>query len=330
MPQSPQRTYRKALSWLVKIAIVLAAFWFIYKEVFAKQDILLNFRDMLDHPLDYQLLALVLLLVFVNWGFESMKWKSLIDKLERITYRKAFQAILSGVTVSIFTPNRIGEYAGRIFHLEKADRINAVLVTMVCGISQLLVTIFTGLIAVAIFTHRFIQIEQYMSIYYYYSLLILVIGVAFFLLFAYLNASLVAPMIKKMEILGKYRSYGRLFSRFSKAELTKVLTYSFGRYAVFTLQFFLLLRIFGVEIDYPNALMLISITYFVMAIIPTIAIAELGVRGSVAVYFIGMVSNNDLGILTASFMLWLINLALPALLGSLFIFKLKFFRQKTT
>lgn len=131
-----------------------------------------------------------------------------------------------------------------------------------------------------------------------------------------------------MTILGKWRAYGRLFSRFSKAELGKVLAYSFGRFGVFTLQFFLLLRVFEVEISYPTALMLISITYFVMAIIPTIAIAELGVRGSVAVFFIGMASGNELAILTASFLLWLINLAFPALIGTLFVFNLKFFRAK--
>lgn len=330
LEQSAQTTnYRKSISWAIKVAIVLAAFWFIYKEIFTKQHIIENFKMMLDRPLEIRLLLLTIGLTFVNWGFESLKWKSLIDKIEKISFLTAYKAILSGVTVSIFTPNRVGEYAGRIFHLEKADRINAVLITMVCGVAQLLVTIFAGIIALAFFAPANLNIEEHISIYYYYALLVIFIGGAGFLLFAYLNASLMAPVIKRMKILGKWRRYGKLFGKFEKAELLKVLLYSFGRFAVFTLQFYLLLLIFGVTIPYFPAVMMISITYFVMAIIPTIAIAELGIRGVVSVYLISMVVSvpNELGILTASFALWLVNLAFPALLGSLFIFNLKFFRQ---
>ena len=96
---------------------------------------------------------------------------------------------------------------------------------------------------------------------------------------------------------------------------------------VFTFQFFLLLQLFEVEIDYLNAMMMISMTYFVMTAVPTIAITELGVRGSMAVYFIGMIATNVKSIFMASSMLWLINLAIPALIGVLFIFQLRFFRK---
>ena len=326
MPLPQNKQAFKIISWSIKIAIVAFAFWFIYLQVIAKQDILEGLGDLLESPSQNPLIFLVLILVFVNWGFEAFKWKSLIDKVETISIAKAYKAIFSGVTVSIFTPNRIGEYAGRIFHLEKADRINAVLITMICSVSQLLVTVFAGLISITIFFPAFFPIDNYLPEIYYYALAVLTFALAIFLLAAYLNTSLLSPVIKKMTILGKWRAYGRLFSRFSKAELKKVLIFSFGRYAVFTFQFFLLLHIFELNISYPTALMLISITYFVMAIIPTIAIAELGIRGSVAVYFIGMTGGNELAILTASFLLWLINLALPALIGTLFVFNLKFFR----
>lgn len=331
MEARTKSNFRKVFSLSVKLAILAAAFWFIYKEIFVveegEQDFIKEFKDLIDGPIEYNLLAIVFVLVFFNWGFESLKWKSLIDKVEKISIYRAFKAIFSGVTVSIFTPNRVGEYVGRVFHLQKADRINAILITMICGVAQLLVTVATGLAAGVVFMPRYTTVVEQFG-FYYYAVAVLVIAIAGFLLFGYLNASLVTPVIKKIRILGKWRRYGKLFARFSKAELLKVLLYSFGRYAVFTLQFYLLLRIFGVHIGYLPAMMMISLTYFVMAIIPTIAIAELGVRGSVAVYFLGMLSPNEVGILSASFALWIVNLALPALLGSLFIFNLKFFKQE--
>jgi len=70
--------------------------------------------------------------------------------------------------------------------------------------------------------------------------------------------------------------------------------------------------------------------YLVMAAIPTITLTELGVRGSVSLYFIGLYftnHNNDIAILSATTMVWIINLVIPALIGAVFVFRLKFFRK---
>ncbi|MFT4545450.1 MAG: hypothetical protein ACI9EQ_001925, partial [Bacteroidia bacterium] len=61
--------------------------------------------------------------------------------------------------------------------------------------------------------------------------------------------------------------------------------------------------------------------------VPTIAITELVTRGAVATKFLEILSPNVSGIVSASSMLWLINLAVPALIGVIFIFQLKFFRK---
>jgi len=80
---------------------------------------------------------------------------------------------------------------------------------------------------------------------------------------------------------------------------------------------------------------LISLIYFTMAIIPTIALTELGIRGSVALYFFGLYvgkfplidGTNNIGVFAASTILWMINVGLPALIGSIFVFRLQFFRK---
>lgn len=78
-------------------------------------------------------------------------------------------------------------------------------------------------------------------------------------------------------------------------------------------------------------MMLIAMTYFVMAAIPTIALADLGIRGSVSIFFIGayfvLEQSAAPEILAASTMIWAINLALPAILGMLFINRLKIVRK---
>jgi hypothetical protein len=110
---------------------------------------------------------------------------------------------------------------------------------------------------------------------------------------------------------------------------------SFARYVVFSTQYILLLYALGVNIPFYYAYLFISLIYFIMAIIPTIALTELGIRGSVAIYFFGfyfsplMTGSADLnlGILMASILLWVINLGFPAVAGSIFLFRLQFFRN---
>ena len=96
---------------------------------------------------------------------------------------------------------------------------------------------------------------------------------------------------------------------------------------VFTTQFFILLQVFGVDVSYIDAIILATVMLFVISVIPTIAITEIGVRGSVALFLFGLVSANTVGILSSTFVMWTINLLLPALIGTIFIFTLNFFRK---
>jgi uncharacterized membrane protein YbhN (UPF0104 family) len=155
------------------------------------------------------------------------------------------------------------------------------------------------------------------------------------LLLLFFNVSFLTNIVNRLPTkLDKVKQYGEVFSLFTKKELLLVLLYSLCRYVIFIAQFYLLLLLFGVKIPLCETMIMTAMLYLVMAAIPTFAFTELGIRGSVAVYFIGMyfeihdpAGANDLGILAASTVLWLINLAIPALAGALLIFRLKFFRK---
>ena len=322
--------YYKIVNFIIKTTVVIAVFGFIYKQIFYKEDLdsiqrLLN--NMMSSPGDVLLLFLAILLMLVNWGLEAIKWKILIRKIEKISFLRSLKAIFSGVSVSIFTPNRIGEFGGRVFYLEKADRMQAVLITILGSMSQLLITIVFGAISFLIFINSYpseINLSQYLS-----YLLIFIVGSAIVLLITiFLNVSLLTRLLNKFPFLSKYKKYSDVFSYYSSIELTNLLLLSFGRYIVFTLQFYLLLIVSDVNIPLLEVIMSISLMFFVMAVIPTIALTELGIRGSVAIYFIGMLSDNKIGILTSSFGLWIVNLAIPALIGAVFVLGLKFFRFK--
>ncbi len=127
----------------------------------------------------------------------------------------------------------------------------------------------------------------------------------------------------------------RIFSSYSNRELAKVLLFSFLRYIVFTTQYILLLRLFGIQIPLSAIVLIIPIIYLISSAIPSIALVEFGVKGSIALFLFTyyMTLNADhtpihLAIIATSTFIWAINLIIPALLGSIFVFDLTLFRKK--
>jgi len=335
----------KTYNLIVRLAIIFATYYFIYKQVFyhRKLDYVVDsFVELMDEPHVYFFIVWITILMIVNWGIESLKWQFLINKIERVPFLKAFEAVLSGISVSVFTPNRVGEWFGRVFILEKANPWKGVFITMVGSLSQLLITIIVGSIALLFYIPIYIRnTELYANYsYLYYGIILLVVVIIATLILIFLNVtslpSFVSRILRKRFV--HFNEYFSVISTFTTFELTTVLLLSFLRYCVFTLQFYLFLMTFSVEIPLLHGLMIISLVFFIMTAIPTVTLAELGVRGSVSLYFIGLYFERfseltdkiNIGIISSSSSLWLINLAIPAILGTFFVYRLRFFRKKSS
>lgn len=326
---------RKSINILSRILFVGLALWFIYRQTAGSN----NFNQfaeslkILFHDEYTQLLfGLVLLLMPLNWGLESLKWKLLISHLEKVSLFDSFRSVMTGITISLFTPNRVGEFFGRAFTLRSGETIKGALLTIAGSISQLLITLIAGFIAMIFFVPIYILQDISWQKWLYAGLVFILVAFSAMLIALYLKVPFLTEQFEKLvrPSWRKINSYLQAIDHLSQDELIRVLIFSLLRYFVFSLQFFILLRIFGVSIPYPDALMLIAMTYFVMSAIPTVALADLGIRGSVSIYFLGMYFNGNnftIEILAASTAVWMINLALPAITGILFIHRLKIFRR---
>ncbi len=331
---------RKTYNIIIRLTIILATYGFIYKQIILKNnysDFVRSLNDTFNNAHFILLFCLVFVLVFINWGIESFKWKYLIEKIEVLSFSKSVKAVLSGISVSIFTPNRIGEYFGRAFILEKANRVEGILITIIGSISQLLITIIFGSISLIFFIPEFFDISEYFNGYFFIGFVISVIAILASLLIFFFNIKILTSILesfsKKKWI--KFRKRIKIFSQYSKKELLTVLLLSFLRYIIFALQFYILLKAFSVDVIFSQSIMIVSIIFLVMTALPTVTLAELGIRGSVTLYFFGLyfekhglpIEQSNIGTILASSALWIINLAIPALLGTLFVFNLKFFRK---
>ena len=305
------------------------AFWILYQKVFSNEsfaEIKAQFLSILSQGSFLDIL-IVFILMFVNWSIDAIKWQFLVSKLEKVSFWLALKAVFLGITVSIFTPNRVGEFGGRVFCLQYADRIKAVLVTIFGNITQLVSTVIFGTLAFLYFSSQYTYLIFTKSDYGIYILSLLSIVVVSVLLYLLFNVSKLSGLFTAWKFLEKYKSYAPVFSLFSSSDISKVLFLSMLRYGVYSFQFFLLIRFVNIDISLLQSLTMSSLTFLSMSIIPTIALTEIGVRGSLAIYFFGLLSENSIGIMTASFALWIINLVVPAILGVFFVYQLKFFRK---
>jgi hypothetical protein len=276
---------------------------------------------------------LVIVLMLANWSCEAFKWRVLVGHIQKISFVTAFKAILSGLSVSLAmnTPNGSGEYIGRILYVKQGNRLRAITLTLVGSISQLIVTMVLGTIGLFLLRDKFYNATSdtfHLSFHLSDAIAYGCVAFTTFLAGVYFELSWLVRLIEKIPFVKKYSFFIQKLEDFRWQELLKVLIISALRYSVFVVQYLLLLQVFNVGIPIFTAFWLITIMFLALAVVPTIALAELGVRGRISIFLFGMYSTNTLGIVFTASAIWLINLVVPALAGSLFLLGIKLFRSK--
>jgi uncharacterized membrane protein YbhN (UPF0104 family) len=270
-----------------------------------------------------------LLLVLVNWGLEAVKWQILLKPLEQISITKAIKAILAGVAFSINTPNRIGEYGGRVLYVKDGHRWQAVSLTIAGSLSQLIVTLAAGVAGLlALLSQPSLLQSSAVHALWVQALLYGTIAVTVFLCVLYFKLSWLVKWLKKIPRGNNFLKHIAVIENLDVRFLLRVIGLSLLRYIVFVIQFILLLQLFIGSINTGIACMMVSIVYLVLAIIPTIALAEIGIRGKVSLLLFGMITTNTLGIVAATLAIWCINLIIPAIIGTILFASLKIFSDK--
>lgn len=250
----------------------------------------------------------------INWALEAFKWQKIISKYELLSYKIAVKAVFSGATLNIITPNQIGDFAGRVIHLQVLNKIKGSLATVIGHTAQVLVTCMFGAYALYVFGDTFFK-QQWMVI----------LGIALILIsvLLYLKLAWLYPYVMRIKWLQKFKNYLAVFGDFSSIELWQILNISLLRYIVFTSQYILLLHFYKVDVSLADAIACLAGTFFVQSVVPSFLLLEIGLRGASALWFFSMFSNHSIGILLSAYSLWMMNMLLPAMAGLYFIYKAK-------
>ena len=310
------KSNQKNVFLVVKLTVALISFGYISYIFFRTPDFYIRFlhiwtnKEMYFHA---DSLWFAILLVPINWGIEAYKWKFLASKVENISLKNAYGGVLAGLCLGFITPHAVGDYAARIYFMHVKHRLRAVGAILLARISLFYITLLYGVIGFVIL-FRFTQLD---TGFFNLDMLIpicLFLGIIFVLIF---NYELVSNVLTRISLFRKYiHPYFKIIGNYSTIDLAFTFMLSLLRYAVFTIQYLLILQFFGVNVYDVLVLASVCMIFFAKSIFPSFNfLNDVGVREAAALFFLGNIGLEEPIIITASLTVWVINIFIPALLG---------------
>ncbi|MNF47679.1 hypothetical protein D3C84_288860 [compost metagenome] len=309
----PHKT-KQFLVLLIKLLIVGGAFYFIYNQL-ANNDKLdwQKFIVLFKKNQSITGISFILLLSVLNRFFEILKWQTLVEFIHKISLGEATKQVLAALTAGLFTPNGVGEYAGKALFFEKKDTKKVLFLNLICNGIQMILTVIFGLFGLLYFNAQYNVITT-KTVMILFGILLIVFVVLF--------------SVKKITIKGY--SIEKLIHKINeipKSIHQKNILLAICRYLVFSHQYYFLFLAFDVDLPYLTLIATVTSVYFLASSLPTFQFLDFAVKGSVAVYFFGILGVNEWIVIFISTLMWFLNVVLPVVIGSYYVLN---FKTKTT
>ncbi len=302
--------FQQGLRWALTLTALVYIGWTLYHQHVWEQSIWQVWEHAAWLPF-----ALSIFLLPINLWLEVKKWCLLVTQAQPgYSLNSAWRGVLAGAAAGIFTPNRMGDYAGRLMYLPAGLHVEAAVYTFVSRIAQMAVTLLLGTLAL-------------WGLYLDGGWL----GWAFGWLSALLSLSSVLALLatlafqfpgKVLYVVERIPIRGKIMAQISQALLCltpplirQVWWLSLFRGLVFVGQYSLIMLAFLDGSTWPLVLASVCLVFLLKSVVPAMALAELGLRESVALMVMGAFGWTSAHIVFGTFGLYVINLVIPALLG---------------
>lgn len=315
------KTTKKILfRFVIAPLVLLILLYLIYLQILKSGSIAEQWTNLKAHwyASNKWIFILVLLLAPINWLTEALKWRIGLEKIYPLSLGHAYKGVLTGISFAMISPGKVGDFAGRILHVPNVYKVKATVATFINNTIQAIATTTFGLLGIIYF--HVVYGQEWSRYTLWGGLFLIVVG-------------MVLLGFRKV-IWGRIRAHSWIKSNIEKWDLLKSINttqfwkiygLSLVRYLIYNLQFLLLILTLGAPISFFSGLLLTFLMFWLIAVIPSFLVADLGVRGFIAglVFINTGIIDNTLVVLSASYIIWLVNLVLPAILGSVLILFIK-------
>jgi len=299
------------LLWLVlKLLTVILCCYFIFTNIAFNEE--LKFIDFYTKMINFGVFSsknIIFMLFFtiINHFLEIKKWKTLTKSVKKNSWFEATEQSLASLTFSIITPNRIGEYGAKVLYYPNNKRKQILLLNFAGNFYQLAITIILGMISL-------VYLCKYASFSIVSSQISIIIIIALPVV-----AAIFYSLKEKNSTINDW--FSKIIELLSVKNNKIVILISLLRYLVFSHQFYFLIQCFKLNISYLEAMTAISSVYLIASFIPILSLFDVALKGSVAIIVFSIFGIDSIQILSITTLMWLLNFAFPAIVGSYFIFQ---------
>lgn len=333
MEFTPTKTQKlhslKVLDYLIKVLLVMAFGWVIYRQRIEGQDLdilYIHFRKQLDSRDLYWLFLTVILMPF-NWWFESLKWQCFTRSFSVLNSWQHFRAVLAGITFSLFTPNRLGDYLGRIIATGRSDKGKVFTATLAAHYVQLIVVLGFGWLGALLFLPRIVELPTNQM---KWVAGVGISGTLFLGLMGFILPKLLS-FVKRLAWIQRLKWIEHslnVLHTYQPRHFIRAAAFASVRYGIYCTQYYCMLRLTGIDLNYGIAWCGIALIFLIQTSIPLPPVLGLLARGEIAIFVWGEFDANEWSILTASYGLFLINLLVPGILGLITVIQLNLIKPK--
>ncbi len=314
--------------WWIKTIIFLIVVLLLYRLIQSKiehfDEIEQRFKT-LFLPKNIFLLIIIFLLTPINWAFEAWKWQKLALKVEKISFVEAYKGVLIGLTFSTATPMMIGDYAGKVLMLKTDKRLQSIGAILLGNAIQMYVSLLFGTISYLFFVIWANPNPMFLHI----CIVGFLIACMVFGIFLSLNLPNIKAFLSKNKYLEYLKKYLDVLENYTLLELKKLFIIALSRYVIFSIQFALMFKVFQVNLPIYVLFFGIGIIFLTKTLISILnTLGDLSIRELTSIYYFGFFGANIAAVSSATFMIWLVNVLFPMLIGSVFILQLKFTPKK--
>ena len=299
---------RKRILYGIKIVLATLILYVLIDKISLQQ-----ITGALRHArLDLILLSLALLPL--NIFFQFRKWRLLVHLVKPAAWTEILASLLAGFSLGLITPGRLGEF-GRSVFIKNSDWKQLTGLIVIDKLFAMVMVYLFGLIGFRFF------LEKSANNLLWRPVLVALILLLLLIIFLILHPDIIRAMLVKVQPrLTRFHFIEQLtsaYGRFSRRHAYALFGWAICHVFTYLLQFYILINAFA-YIGLVDGFLAVASAFLAKTLLP-ISFGDLGVRESAAIYFFSQFGISRAAAFNASFLLFLINILLPSIVGMLVI-----------
>ncbi len=307
---------KKKFVWLLKIVVGIILVYAIYREVNKSDAVFKAFQEA-----NWVNIFICVALLIPNFIIQFIKWRYILrNRFADVENKTVFQSLMFGATLGFITPGNLGELARALF-FKKYDKFVITGLNVIDKIFGMIIFVTLGFVSLNIIMFNFFD----WSAYVVFPIFILSLAFIILVWVITFNPQWVRSFLYGINTMlparQKIKNLISCLDNFRAQDSRNMLGFSIVWFIIIFFQYHVVILAF-INISAIDSLWAVSALLFTKVALP-ISFADLGIREGAAVFYFMLYDVPKAVAFNSALIIFVINFLIPALVGSYFVFKLR-------